>query len=282
MCFLNRIKVLSYLLLTFSFQTIWAQPAPSANQPNEVMTPSGPVEIHPGQIAPSTGVKPLVIGVDSFVPPFVMQGGNGELYGYDISMMNSLCKILNRPCKFQPIKFIELLPAVMNNQVDMAVSSITITPERAKLMSFSLPYGLSYSRFLTNTENQVAEPVALSSLDGNKIGVYKGTIYVDQASHIGVNKPIIQTYAGYEDALKALTNKEVDYILLDNPTALYWAANSSGVFKVVGQPYVYGFGIGIAVSNADKDMIPALNDALIQYQNSQDYKQNYQRFLESF
>ncbi|RUR09388.1 transporter substrate-binding domain-containing protein [Legionella sp. km772] len=234
----------------------------------------------PGQTNPT--LKPLIIGVDSFVPPFVMQGGNGELYGYDISMMNSICKIIQRTCKFQPIKWLDLLPAVMNNQVDLVVSSITITPERAKQMNFSLPYGLSYSRFLTNSDTPVANPFTLSSLDGKKIGVYKGTIYEDQASHIGVTNPIIKTYVGYQDVLKALTNKDVDYILLDNPTALYWAANSSGAFKVIGEPYVYGFGIGIVISDQDKDLIPIINQAVIQYQNSPDYKQNYQRFLETF
>jgi len=251
-----------------------------SNKPAQYNTPSGPMTMEPG-LTPA-GAKILVIGVDSFVPPFIMQGGNGELYGYDISMMNSICKIMQRSCKFQPIKWIDLLPAVMSNQVDMAVSSITITPERAKQMNFSLPYGLSYSRFLTNTDTPVANPFALSSLTGKRIGVYKRTIYEDQASHIGVENPVIQTYMGYEDALKALTNKEIDYILLDNPTALYWAANSSGAFKVIGDPYVYGFGIGIVISDQDKDLIPAINQALLQYQNSNDFKQNYQRFLESF
>lgn len=275
MCFFNRIQVLCSLLLVLLTPILWAQAT-------QYVTPNGPVVIQPGQKTPPPTEKVLVIGVDSFIPPFVMQGGNGELYGYDISMMNSVCKILKRHCRFQPIKWIHLLPAVMNNQVDMAVSSITITPERAKKMNFSLPYGLSYSRFLTNSDTPVSHPFTLSALDGKKIGVYEGTIYEDQASHIAVKDPIIKTYVGYQEALKALTNKDIDYILLDNPTALYWAANSSGTFKVVGEPYVYGFGIGVVVSNDDRDIIPALNQALLQYQNSDEYKQNFKRFLESF
>jgi polar amino acid transport system substrate-binding protein len=170
----------------------------------------------------------------------------------------------------------------MSNQIDLAVSSITITPDRAKIIKFSLPYALSYSRFLTNSSTPISKPFSLSSLNGQRIGVYQGTIYEDQASRIGIKDPIIKTYLGYQGALKALTDKKVDYILLDNPTALYWAANSSGGFKVIGQPYVYGFGIGIAVSNKEGNLIPALNKALLQYQNSGGYRQNYHRFLESF
>lgn len=282
MGFLYRIQILLCLILTLTTLGSWAQTAQSTQQGTVYATPSGTVTIQPGQTATTSTIKVFVIGVDSFVPPFVMQGGNGELYGYDVSMMNSLCKIMHLSCRFQLIKWVDLLPAVMNNEVDLAVSSITITPERAKQMNFSLPYGLSYSRFLTNTNTVIANPFSLSSLDGKRIGVYKGTIYENQASHIGVQNPIIQTYIGYQDALKALANNEVDYILLDNPTALYWAANSSGAFKVVGEPYAYGFGIAIAVSEQDKAMLPFLNEALIQYQNSEEYRQNYQRFLETF
>lgn len=268
MLYVHRLQILLCALLSLFIINSWAQTADSV-----------PTFTMPGQQAAQ---KTLVIGVESFVPPFVMQGGNGELYGYDISMMNSICKLMQRNCKFQQIKWIKLLPAVINNQVDLVVSSITITPERAKQMNFSLPYGLSYSRFLTNSSTPVSSPFEFSSLDGKRIGVYEGTIYEDQASHIGVKNPIIKSYASYPDVLKALTNNKIDYILLDNPTALYWAANSSGAFKVVGAPYVYGFGIGIVVSNQNKDLIPILNQALLQYLNSDDYKQNYKHYLESF
>jgi len=248
-------------------------------------TKPGKIVAEPGQIIPGTnpyGPKPLVIGVDTYTPPFSMRGGKGELYGYDISMMNSLCKIMHRACQFQPMKWVELLPAIMNNQIDLAVSSITITPERTKNINFSLPYALSYSRFLTLSDTPVAEPFTFSLLNGKKIAVQEGTIYENRASRIGIQNPIIKVYDNDPDALKALTNKDVDYILLDNPTALYWAANSSGAFKVVGKPFAYGFGIGIAVSRADINLIPELNKAILEYQNSIDYRQNYHRFLESF
>lgn len=224
----------------------------------------------------------LVIGVDSNSPPFVMQGGTNELYGYDISMMMSLCKIMKQECTFKVIKWIDLLPAVINNQIDMAVSSITITADRAKIINFSLPYALSYSRFLTRQDIQHKGPFKIEQLHDKKIGVYKGTIYEDQATHIGIKNPIIKLYEGHQESLKALSNKEVDYILLDNPTALYWAANSSGAFKVIGEPMPYGYGFGIAVSNKDRELIPMLNKALIGYQNTKEYNENYARYLKQF
>lgn len=226
--------------------------------------------------------KTLIIGVDPFSAPFVNQGGRKELYGYDISMMNSLCKIMNRQCTFQAMQWANLFPSIMNNQIDLAASSITITLNRAKLITFSIPYGLSYSRLLTTSDMAIPLPFSIDALRGKKIGVEQGTIYQDDASQMGIKDPIIVPFANDDDSLAALSNKKVDYVLLDNPTALYWAANSSGTFKVVGKPQAFGFGIGIAVSPANIQMLPTLNNAITQYLNSKEYQINYNRFLEEF
>lgn len=273
MSLLKRIQVILLFIFPLYTLTCLGQYAPQPT--SQVIAPG-----EPGQT--NIKIKPLIIGVDSYTPPFSMRGGKDELFGFDISMMNSLCKIMNRTCQFQLMKWVDLLPAITNNQIDFAVSSITITPERTKEINFSLPYALSYSRFLTRSDIPVAEPFTYAALNGKVIAVQSGTIYENQATRLGITNPIIKTYENDPESLKALTNKEVDYILLDNPSALYWAANSAGMFQVLGKPFAYGFGLGIAVNKADIDLIPELNKALLQYQNSTEYKQNYQHFLESF
>lgn len=226
--------------------------------------------------------KPLIIGVDMFSPPFVMQGGKKEFYGFDISMMMSLCKLMERTCQFEQFKWVDLLPAVSTNKVDLAVSSISITADRARNMNFSLPYSLSYSRFITRSDHFIKEPFSIESLSNKRIGAYQGTVYENNVSKFGIKNPIIKTYPGYEEALKALKNNEIDFILLDSPTALYWAANSSGAFKTVGKPIIYGYGIGIAISPDNAELIPEVNKALLNYQDSQDYRSNYHRYLQEF
>lgn len=223
----------------------------------------------------------LIVGVQSFVPPFVMQGTNHELYGFDIDLVNSLCKIIQRKCQFKIMKFSELLPSVQNKTLDLAVSSITITADRAKIVSFTLPYLLSYSRFiqLTKSENQA---FGLDALNNKKIGIETGTIFGDQIMLMGIKNPIIKNYNTLDNLLDGLSNGEVDYALIDNPTALYWASNSAGAIKTAGDAYMYGNGYGIAISKSNPVLLDALNKALLQYENSDDYKSNYNRYLSQF
>lgn len=223
----------------------------------------------------------LNIGTESFNPPFVMQGSKKEIYGFDIDMMNSLCRIMQRTCQYHIMRFDQLLDAVATQKIDMAISSITITPERAKIVNFSLPYLLSYSRFVTRPNVQ-AVPFNLEFLNGKKIGLETGTIFSQQLTMMGVKNPQLKYYTTVSDQLTGLNKGEVDIILLDNPTANYWASNSSDTFKLAGPAYMYGYGLGIAVNPGQGALLAELNQALLQYQNSNEYKQNYDKYLLEF
>lgn len=226
--------------------------------------------------------EPLSIGIESFEPPFIMQGANKEVYGYDIDMMNYLCKALNRTCEFKIMKFANLLPAVMNKQIDVAVSSITITPERSELVDFSIPYLLSHSRFLALNTPAMAVPFSLQLLEGKKIGVDEGTIFATEITKMGVKDAQIIEFDTIELALEGLRDGKVEMLLMDAPAALYWEANSSGAFKAIGETLEFGFGIGVVISKESKPLLNAINQALQQYQNSNAYKLNYDRYIAHF
>ncbi|KTD66852.1 MULTISPECIES: transporter substrate-binding domain-containing protein [Legionella] len=225
--------------------------------------------------------EPLNVGIESFDPPFVMQGTHKEAYGFDVDMMNNLCKIMNRTCVFHVMRFDKLIDAVANNKLDVAVSSITITNERAKIVNFSLPYLLSYSRFLGKRSNS-KEPFSLDLLNKKRIGLETGTVFLEQLKQMGVNNPNVKEYSGIEDQLAALSNGAVDIILMDNATAIYWASNSGDMFQLMGPPYMYGYGYGIVINPANADLLTQLNQALVQFQNSDEYKQNYNKYLFEF
>lgn len=225
---------------------------------------------------------PLSVGIESYSPPFVIQGANHEIYGFDIDMMTALCKIMQRTCNFRVMRFEQLIDAVANKEIDTAVSSITITEARSKKVNFSMPYLLSYSRFLTNHNAEAHKIFSLDMLKDKKIGIGAGTVFADQINDMGIKSPIIKEYSSIAELLEALRNNDVDFILLDNPNALYWEANSSGAFMVVGDPYMYGNGIGIAVNRSERALLDSINQALLQYQSSPEYKKDYNRYLMQF
>lgn len=224
---------------------------------------------------------PLTVGIETFLPPFVMQGANKEVYGFDVDMMNALCTRIQRTCTFKIMRFDELLQAVSDRRLDAAVSAITITLDRAKIVSFTSPYMMSYSQFLQKTKPNT-QAFSLELLNNKTIGIEAGSVYEDQILMMGVKNATIKKYGKLDQVLNALSEEEVDYVIMDTPTAVYWAANSSGAFMTIGDSYLYGNGLGIAVNSNDPNLLMLLNRALLDFQNSPDFETTYNRYFSHF
>jgi len=224
---------------------------------------------------------PLRIAVSGFNPPFVMQTANKQLYGFDISMMESICKNIKRSCQFEIMPFSNLLNAVQTEKTDIAINSITITPERAKLVNFSLPYLLSNSLFLGPKE-MADKPFDPAILKGRSIGMSAGTIFVDIIKAMGIENAKIVEFSQLNNEIEALVNGDIDVALMDEPSARYWQIQSSNKLVVLGKPLIYGFGLGIAVNKDDLNLLDQINKGLLQYQNSEEFKQNYNRYIGYF
>ncbi|MEG1498968.1 MAG: transporter substrate-binding domain-containing protein [Bacteroidales bacterium] len=83
--------------------------------------------------------KPLRIGTTATHIPFSYEK-NGKLSGLDIEIMTRFAAFINRPVLFQKMSFDELIPALINNKVDVIVNNITVTTERKKKIAFSNVY----------------------------------------------------------------------------------------------------------------------------------------------
>lgn len=228
--------------------------------------------------------KPLKIGIGRYYPPFIMQGADDEHFGFDIEVMTNVCNIMHRECSFHVMRFRELLPAINRNEIDLAINAISITPERLKIVSFSNPYLLSYSRFLTN-QNYAKKQFSLDLLNGKRIGVDADSVFSQEIKEMGlINPEIVEFHGVYstEEMLEALRNKEIDFVILDNPSAVYWAANSSGEIETIGRPISYGYGLGIAIHPGDSQLVQSINNALVQYEFSGQYIKDYNKYILPF
>ncbi len=92
---------------------------------------------------------PLKIAVSVYDPPFVLQEYQGHFHGFDIAMMQYVCKELKRPCQFVAIPDKHLLDAVEHGEANVAASSILISVSRANQVNFSSPYLASKVRFVS-------------------------------------------------------------------------------------------------------------------------------------
>lgn len=179
------------------------------------------------------------------------------------------------------MRFDQLLPAVQSKQVDVAISSIIITKERYQQANFSLPYMVSNTRFLGKSSIG-SQPITLKLLKNSTIGGLKGTVTDEEVQSLAVIKPKISYFDREEELIAALANGSIDLALVDQPTAIYWQYHSSGKLIAIGKPINYGFGLGIAVNPEDPELLKDINEAVLKFQNSEEFKSNYTLYLGYF
>ena len=83
---------------------------------------------------------PLRVGMELSYPPFETIGPDGKPAGISVELAQGLADGLGRPLVIENISFPGLIPSLKSGKIDVIISSMTATPERAKAVAFSDPY----------------------------------------------------------------------------------------------------------------------------------------------
>jgi arginine/lysine/histidine/glutamine transport system substrate-binding and permease protein len=223
----------------------------------------------------STG-KTLRVATEPAFPPFEFQGKGGELQGFSIDLMNAIAFTANFKVDFQSLPFDGIIPALQGKTVDAAISSITITQERAKTIAFSRPYFKAGLAIAIRADNQ--NITGFDSLKNKKIAVQIGTTGAAKAKTIpGIQ---IRSFDSAPLALQELLNGNVDAVINDAPVTLY-AINTGNLkgIKVVEQLLTEEF-YGIAMAK-DSPNLALINDALDRVLKNGTYAQIYQKWFKA-
>ena len=117
---------------------------------------------------------PLRVGMDLSYPPFETIGPDGKPTGISVEIAEALGTSLNRPVEVSNMPFTGLIPALKSGKIDLIISSMTATPERAKAVAFSEPY-LTTGLAALVPETSTATDLASLDQAGQTIVVRQGT-----------------------------------------------------------------------------------------------------------
>lgn len=95
--------------------------------------------------------KTLTIGTSGDQPPFTMLSKGGGIMGYDVDLAKALAAAMRVRLEIEVLSFGELLGALERGDVDMVISNMSITPERAEKVHFIGPYMVSGKSILARS-----------------------------------------------------------------------------------------------------------------------------------
>jgi len=116
----------------------------------------------------------LIVGMELAYPPFEMTDENGAPKGVSVDLANALGEYLHEPVKIENIPFDGLIPSLKTGKIDVIISSMTATPERAQSIAFSDPYLKTGLCLLVGAKSAI-QSIADADQPGKTIVVKKGT-----------------------------------------------------------------------------------------------------------
>ena len=191
-----------------------------------------PSNVRSAELAEIEARGNLIVGIKDNLRPLGYRDQNGNLAGLEIDIAHRLAEELlgdKEAIEFIPVLNQNRLEIVIEDEVDLVIASVTMTPSRQRLVNFSDYY------FLTDIGIIVAKnslPINLYKFQG-KIGVLKNSRAIDelkynlpelqltsvisyqQASTL-MEKGEIQGFAGDITVLTGWTQQNPQYKLLDN------------------------------------------------------------------
>ncbi|WP_231598067.1 ABC transporter permease subunit [Synechococcus sp. CBW1002] len=209
----------------------------------------GAVGLHPAAAGPEGGAdaataKPTwTVGTDPTYAPFQMKAGaHDELQGFDIDLIQAIGKNSGHPIRFVSLPFDGLIPALQGGSVDMVISAMTITAERAQAVDFSRPYFVAGLGILVREGNTTIHN--LKDLEGRTIAVQIGTTGAKAMAEVPGAR--VTTFDAAPLALQELINGNVEAYVNDLPATLH-AIQAAGLrgLRVAGTPLTNEF-YGIA------------------------------------
>ncbi|QIG46603.1 amino acid ABC transporter substrate-binding protein [Nordella sp. HKS 07] len=160
--------------------------------------------------------------------------------------------------KVVPVEFVPLVQGEVKD-FDLALSEISITKARKKVVDFSVPYFNSDIGVLTRTD----APVDRKSIKKVTVGIQQGTTGAAFALDV-LKVTDYSVYAERADLLKALSDEDIQAVLTDTSITLSAEAGSAGKTKVVGQ-YKTGeiYGALYPKGNANNKTLDKIMQAMI-------------------
>ena len=100
----------------------------------------GSVTAHADQLDTITAAKKIRIAIDMAVPPYGMKDDKLNSTGSDVETAQLLAKDFGLELEIVPTTGANRIPFLQTDKADIVISSLSVTPEREKIIDFSIPY----------------------------------------------------------------------------------------------------------------------------------------------
>jgi len=218
----------------------------------------------------------LTVGMELSYPPFEMSDEQNQPSGVSVDLARALGEHLGMPVKIENIAFAGLISSLKTGKIDLIISSMTATEERARSIDFSDPY-LKTGHCLLVGKDSEAHGLEDLDLPGKRIAVKQGTtghLYAMQA----ITKATVLPLEKETAAVIEVAQGKADAFIYDQmSTYRNWKRHAATTRPILQAFNSESWAIGIRKGN--HELRRSVNEFLQGYRSQGGFDQLAERYL---
>lgn len=199
-------------------------------------------------------------------PPFTSPDASGNWTGWEVEMIEAVCKQAGLDYVLAPTSWDGIIPALLSKKVDMIMGSMSITAPRLKMIDFSDKYYKTPTVIIGTKSMQFdATP---EGLKGKILGVQTATIHQTYATKY-FKDAIIKEYQTQDEINQDLIAGRIDATQADSLAMDTFLKSEDGKKycevkgNVKDDPEILGLGVGVGVRKGDDELKAKINAAIL-------------------
>lgn len=205
----------------------------------------------------------LIVGISLDSMPFGFRGKNGEVSGMEADLAREIAKRLlgdKNKVEFKEVSAQDRINIVQSGEADIVISTMTITPQRRKIINFSDPYFIAGQAICVKKDSKIDSHY---DLNNKRIIVILGTTGEKNIKQFAPNA-LIQGYDDNLEAIEAFKSGKDDAITTDDSLLQGLAIENKDYYilpeRLTQEPY----GIAFQKNSRSKTFQKKLNEIINQ------------------
>jgi polar amino acid transport system substrate-binding protein len=217
--------------------------------------------------------KKIRVAIDLGSPPFGMTDGSMTATGSDVETARLLAKDLGVALEIVQTTGANRIPFLQTGKADLVISSLSVTPEREKVIDFSMPYAQILA--VVAAPKSVAVK-SFADLSGKRVATARGTTN-DKIATEGAKGAQIVRFDDDATLITAVASSQVD-IFATSPAIVKTVAQKVPAAGIETKFVMKEFPLGMGLRKGEGRMLAWINEWVAKNNANGNLSGIYKRF----
>ncbi|MDV0440893.1 transporter substrate-binding domain-containing protein [Methanorbis furvi] len=227
--------------------------------------------------------KTYIVGIDADYPPFSYLGDNGQFIGFDVESVKWIAEQQGFNVEIKAVAWDGIIPALQTGKIDMVYSGMTITPERAEKVNFTIPYwqvnqGIAAKNGSTFTVEQFKNNELIIGVQRScSADQWMQDFFGDEKYNQMIKDGKIKLYDTFPMSMVALEQGRVQTVIFDDVNIENYITSKPDL-TIIGVIETEEF-YGVAVRKDDNELRETMNAGLTKLMSSEKWNELIQKYI---